>query len=59
MLARLHVIIASEADKDIEMIKLLPVRTGAKYKVELHKKSTQITNNNRIDYFSNITHETK
>ena len=46
-------------DKDIEMIKLLPVRTGAKYKVELHKNSTQITNNNRIDYFSNITHETK
>jgi len=46
-------------DKDIEMIKLLPARTGAKYKVELHKNSTQITNNNRIDYFSNIAHETK
>lgn len=46
-------------DKDIEMIKLLPARTGAKYKVELHKNSTQITNDNRIDYFSNINHETK
>ncbi len=46
-------------DKDIEMIKLLPTRTGAKYKVELHKNATQITNNNRIDYFSNITHEAK
>ena len=46
-------------DKDIEMIKLLPSYTDANYRIILHKNSTQITNNNRIDYFSNITHETK
>jgi len=43
----------------IEMIKLLPADTGANYKVELHKNSTQITNKNRIDYFANITNETR
>ncbi|MGB5216865.1 MAG: hypothetical protein WBN66_01075 [Smithella sp.] len=45
--------------KDVELITQLPSRTNADYEVALHKDSTHITNNNRREYFSDITCEKK
>jgi hypothetical protein len=43
--------------KDIQSIMQLPSRTGADYKVALHKEATQIRNENRGEYFTDIAHE--
>lgn len=45
--------------KDIQLIKKLPSRTGASYKVKLHKEATQIINRTRREYFSGIDRENK
>lgn len=45
--------------RDIQLIKQLPSRTGAMYKVELHKGATQLTNTNRREYFTNISSENR
>lgn len=45
--------------KDIQLIKQLPACTDSNYHVVLHKNSTQITNRNRKEYFSDITRENK
>ncbi len=40
--------------KGIELIKKLPSYTGSNYQVALHKYNTQISNKNRLEYFSDI-----
>lgn len=41
-------------NRSINSIKILPQKTGALYKVELHKNGKHITNGNRTEYFSDI-----
>ena len=41
--------------RDIAVIKNLPLETGAKYHVSLHKPEINITKNNRSSYFSGLS----
>lgn len=43
--------------RNIQLIKNLPVATGSNYLVELHKEETYLTTRNRRDYFSDISAE--
>jgi hypothetical protein len=44
-------------NRNLDLISELPGRTGAKYKVILHKPNVHITRQNRISYFTDIMPE--
>lgn len=46
-------------EQNIQLIKMLPLRTGSTYSVELHKGETHLTNGNRREYFTGIQGEKK
>ena len=46
-------------ERNVQLIQVLPTKTGASYRVELHKGEAFITNKNRAEYFSGLTAENK
>jgi hypothetical protein len=46
-------------ERDIQLIKKLPSKTGSKFTVQLHKGETHLTNRNRRGYFAGISGEKK
>ena len=43
--------------RDVQLIQRLPITTGAAYRIKLHKGEAYLTNNNRAEYFSDLTTE--
>jgi hypothetical protein len=50
---------ALKGHRNLDLITELPIRTGSKYIVKLHKPNIYITNKNRTSYFSDIAIENK